>query len=119
MKLTVQPQQMPNGTYTARIIRLEEKIIESRMVIRILTRIESTEPPEVNGLYISTLVNPKLSKGSRLGRWITAALGRELNDGDEIELNELLQKVVQITVENRTNKNEENYTQIVAVKSVE
>ena len=119
MKLTVQPQQTPKGSYTARIIRLDEQIIGSQIVIRILTRIESTEHSEANGARVSTLVDPELRKNSRVGRWVKAALGRELKDGDVIDLDELLQKVVRITVDNRTNKKNEVYTRIVAVHPVE
>jgi len=71
-------------TYDAVVESLEERR-EDEDKHYLLFFFKLTEPGQYRGMRLSGLVSPILDEGTDLDRWLTAILGRRVEDGEEMD----------------------------------
>ena len=57
---------------------------------------------EIDGRVVTGVASKRLSEDTKLGRWISAILGRDLEQGESISENDILHRDCRIVVRHRT-----------------
>jgi len=70
---------------------------------------------EFDGHRVSGLASMKLSEGTKLGRWVTAILGRMPAVGEEITVENLLRKRCRVVVGHKTNSDGKTFANVTDV----
>jgi hypothetical protein len=109
--------EVEDGKYDAIIAAIEEKETALGRRYQITANVESQDP-DVDGSPVSTLVRRSLTRTSRLGRFWQAATGQELENGQKVDLDEMIGKRVLVYVENRGNGDHEFYPRIARVEPI-
>ena len=74
---------------------------------------------ECDGRQVSGVASRRLSENTKLGRWVSAILGRIPEVGDEIRSEDLLHNDCRVAVKHRANADGQLYANVVAVLSEE
>lgn len=105
-------QLVPNGTYDAVVHGIEEKRDGEKHYFLVFFRVLSGRQKDS---VVSGLVWPSLREGSDLDRWVGAILGREIECGEELDLEGLLPgKTCRVEIDNVT-KRGRRYSNVVNV----
>ena len=115
MKMKCREFEIPDGEYDAKIVSIEEQEFDDREVLRIVVAVESLDK-DVNNAPASALVRKSLAPNTPLAKWFEAATGQQLEEGLEVDLDDILGKTVLVVVENKINKNGDVYPRITAVE---
>lgn len=57
---------------------------------------------DIDGHSVSGVASKRLSENTKLGRWVSAILGRTIEVGEEVQANDLLHKDCRVVVRHRT-----------------
>jgi hypothetical protein len=90
----------PEGKYPATVHGIHEMDGSYGPVVRIDFKVTSDD--EAEGGQVSGLANKRFSENTKLGRWITAILGRTPNIGEEITAAQLTGKECCVVVRHKT-----------------
>jgi len=74
-----------------------------------------TTDNEHDGRQVSGLASKRMSENTKLGRWITAILGRVPEVGAEVTSQDLIGKDCRITVKHRTNPDGKTFANVADV----
>ena len=92
-------EPLPTGEHTAKLADISEMDGPHGPMVRFHFSVNHEEDVhEVTGL-----ANRKLNERSKLGRWITAILGREPEVGAAVKADDLIGKTCRVHVEHKTN----------------
>ena len=97
MKLTYSDQQfviLEAGVYKATLQKIEEGTGDFGDYLRWVWEVETDDGAEM----VSGLCNPILNARSKCAAWVQAHLGRELGVGEDIDLDECIDKTVNLTL---------------------
>ncbi len=111
MKATYREEYLEDGEYSAWIVEVEQKKTEKGMAIRIAAVVDDQESP-FHETKASTLVGPVLAGGSRLAKWFQAVTNQKLEDGVEVDLNDMMLQRVRIVVKNCEGNDGKSYPRI-------
>ena len=72
---------------------------------------------EYDGRQVSGVASRRLSENTKLGRWVSAILGRTPEVGDEVRAQDLLHKDCRVVVKHRANDDGQVFANVVEVLS--
>lgn len=101
------------GEYDAVVSSVRDQDGQHGPMVRIEFTLSSDD--ESDGQKVSGLATMKLSENTKLGRWVTAILGRMPAVGDEITIDDLLHKHCRVVIGHKTSADSKTFANVVDV----
>ena len=101
------------GEYMAKPINMYEKEGRHGEMIHIDFRLLPED--EYDGCVVSGVASVKLAENTKLGRWVTAILGRMPGVGEEVAFDDLLHKECRVVIKHRKDAEDRVYANVVRV----
>ena len=114
MKLVYRAELIAEGIYPAEIIAVEEQPTENGTALRIVAKVRN-EDSVYNGIAVSTLVTPMAAGRTRLSKYYEQVVGTALLGGEEIDTDQMVGKLVMITVKLKKGKDGEIHPDIAEI----
>ena len=106
----------PEGEYEAMPVDIRDMNAPHGTMVHINFMLSTDD--EWDGRRVSGLAGKKLSENTKLGRWVSAILGRVPEVGEEVKAQDLLHKECRVVVKHRTNADGQVFANVVEVLSV-
>jgi hypothetical protein len=103
------------GEYDAEVLTVRDMDGQHGPMVRIEFALSTDE--EWDGHRVSGIASKRLSETTRLGRWLTAILGRTPAVGEEITVEDLLHKRCRVVVKHKTSPDGKTFANVVEVLS--
>jgi hypothetical protein len=103
----------PEGKYPATVHGIRDMDAPHGPVVRIDFKLISDD--EAEGGQVSGLANKRFSENTKLGRWVTAILGRMPNIGEEITPAQLVGKECCVVVKHKTSADGKVFANVTEV----
>ena len=106
-------EPLPVGTHAAKLVEMDEMDGPHGPMVRLRFRVNYEE-----GIHeVTALASKKLSQRSKLGRWVSAILGREIEVGENITASDLTNRPCLVKVEHKTTDDGYVFDNVVDIES--
>jgi hypothetical protein len=109
------PALLPEGQYPAFPVSIRDIDGPHGPSVRIEFQIADHDH---EGQLVSGIARKKLSENTKLGRWVSALLGRPLDVGEQITETHLLRKDCHITVKHKANNDGQQFANVSDVHAI-
>ena len=104
---------VPEGEYAATPIDI--RLIEGPHGEMVKIEFMLSGDDECEGRQVNGVASRRLSENTKLGRWVSAILGRVPEVGEEVKAQDLLHKDCRVIVKHRTNGEGQVFANVVEV----
>ena len=107
---------VPEGQYEAMLMGIESTKGAHGPLVRMEFVLRGND--DVDGRTVSGVVGKRLSENSKLGRWVSAILGRSIEVGEEINTGDLLHRDCQVVIRHRTADRGQTFGNVAKVQTL-
>lgn len=114
LQMTVERgEPLPVGRHAAKLVDVDELEGPHGPMVRLRFRVNHEECVH----EVTALASKRLSQRTKLGRWASAILGREIEVGEQIAASDLLDKPCMVKVEHKTTDDGYVFDNVVDIES--
>lgn len=115
----IETGNVPNGTYLARVKAIKDGTLRYRGEEREIWRWYFEILDEnYSGTTVEGITSRRFTTRSKAYKWWSSATGHKPRPGEEVELEDALGGIVQITVENRVSQSGRQYSRVTDVSPI-
>ena len=104
---------VPEGEYDAMVTGTQSMKGTHGPMVRIEFVLRGNE--DIDGRSVSGIASKRLSENTKLGRWVSAILGRVIEVGEEIRATDLLHKDCKVVIRHRAGENGRVFANVAEV----
>jgi hypothetical protein len=107
---------VPEGEYDA--VPVDARLVEGPHGEMVRIDFMLAGDDDYDGRQVSGIASKRLSENTKLGRWVSAILGRTPEVGEELSAQALLHKECRVVVKHKTNTDRKVFANVVQVLPV-
>ena len=108
---------VPEGIYNASPFDISETEAKYGPITIIYFKLSTND--EFDGQEVKGICSSILSEKSKLGKWVSVIMGRNVTVGEEVREEDILQKNCRVVIKHNTNENDTIFSNVVHVLPAE